>query len=92
MSMQERYAGMKKERSEAFKGRTYQYNTASHGTRTIGVLLGLGQNIYFVGWLSDTGARKRLKTARLPALTDPGRLQVLLDAWAEERGLAEGGK
>lgn len=73
----------------SFHGKTYLYPTGSHGTREIGVLLGLGSDIYLVAWLSETGGRRRIKTARLPAIANPDRLQVLLDAWAKERHLEE---
>jgi hypothetical protein len=79
----------KTEPRETFLGRTYRYNTPNHGTRTIGVCLGLGSDIYIVAYLRDNGARVRVKTPRLPVLADAAALQKHLDAWAAERGLEE---
>lgn len=72
-----------------FHGKTYLYPTAGHGTKEIGVCLGLGANIYIVAWIAENGSHKRAKIARLPAIGNADRLQGLLDAWAKERHLEE---
>ncbi|MDA8428911.1 MAG: hypothetical protein M0T70_06605 [Geobacteraceae bacterium] len=72
-----------------FHGKTYRYPTGSNGVRTIGVCLGLGSDIYIVAWIADSGGKRRVKTARLPAIVNPDRLQELLDVWAKERKLEE---
>lgn len=89
MNLRENYEALKKERREAFLGRTYRYPTGSHGTQTIGVCLGLGTDIYVVAWINETGARKRIKSTRLPSISNACRLQDLLDTWAKERFLEE---
>lgn len=90
MDLKEHYEDLKKKRAEAFHGRTYRYPTGSNGVQTIGVTLGLGSDIHIVAWIAENGARKRIKTTRLPAIANPDRLQDLLDAWAKERHLEEG--
>lgn len=87
MDLKNQYEAMKKDRQAAFYGRTYRYHTPRDGVRTIGVCLGLGSDIYLVAWVSETGARKRVKTARLPVISDPAKLQAYLDAWAAKRKL-----
>jgi hypothetical protein len=78
-----------KKESSPFYEKTYLYNTPNDGEKEIGVLAGLGDDTYIVGWLKENGARKRIKSNRLPVLPEPVELQVKLDAWAIERGLVE---
>lgn len=73
----------------AFYGKTYLYPTPSNGERAIGVCRGLGGDSCIVAWIAHNGARKRIKTIRLPVMDDPARLQGLLDTWAAGRGLKE---
>ena len=75
------------ERPRVFRGRTYLYPTPNDGTREIGVCHGLGTT-WIVAWVADNGSRKRVKTNRLSCPNDPGLLQQMLDAWADERRLA----
>lgn len=72
----------------AFHGKIYHYPTGNHGVREIGVTLGIGSD-YIVAWITESGGRRRVKTARLPAIANPDRLQELLDIWAKERDLKE---
>lgn len=68
-----------------FYGTTYLYGTP-HGQREIGVMSGLG-GTPIVGWITDSGSRRRVKTPHLPAGTPEHELQAKLDAWATLRGL-----
>lgn len=69
-----------------FHGQTYRYHTANDGPQTIGVTEVLG-GLFAVAWISVTGGRRRVKSSRLPVITDADRLQKYLDAWAAERRL-----
>lgn len=89
MELKERYEHMKKKRREAFHGRRYYYNTAADGRRVIGVIQGLGGDVWIVGYLRDNGTRKAVKSVRLQSGSDPDALQRKLDIWAIERGLEE---
>lgn len=85
----EQWEARKRDRATAFHGKTYHYFTQAHGTQTIGVIQGLGDSTYIVGWINDHGARKRIKSAVLPPHADPDKLQGWLDAWAVKRKLLE---
>lgn len=88
-SLKEQWEGRKRDRATAFHGKTYHYFTQAHGTQTIGVLQGLGDSTWIVGWINDCGARKRVKSAVLPPHADPVKLQGWLDAWAIRKKLLE---
>lgn len=89
LSLKEQWDARKLARATAFHGRTYKYLTQAHGTQTIGVIQGLGDNTWIVGWINDHGARKRVKSAVLPPHADPDKLQGWLDSWAVKRKLLE---
>lgn len=89
MDIKERYAAIKEAKRTAFHGKTYKYFTQAHGTQTIGVLQGLGDSTFIVGWISDNGSRKRVKSGVLPPHNDPVKLQGWLDAWAIRKKLLE---
>jgi hypothetical protein len=78
---------MMKRRAEAFWGNRYWYNTPNDGRVQIGVLAGLGGDVFIVAYFRGSGSRRAIKTKRLPAGDNPAVLQGLLDVWAQERGL-----
>ena len=71
-----------------FHGRTYIWNTANNGPQRIGVCQVLGEQ-WAVCWVSNTGGRHRIKTARLPVVELPDYLQALFERWAGQRSLRE---
>lgn len=71
-----------------FFGRTYRYPTPNSGVQTIGVCTVLS-GLSAVCWINQHGSRVRIRTSKLPVLTDAGKVQELLDAWAKDRGLEE---
>lgn len=87
MNLREGVEQLRERRHKAFHGRRYWYNTPSDGRVQIGVLQGLGGDIWIAAYFRENGARKKVNTARLPALIDPDSLQALLDQWAHERQL-----
>lgn len=89
LSLKEQWEARKRDRATAFYGKIYHYFTQTHGTQTIGVLRGLGDSTFIVGWISDNGSRKRVKSAVLPPHADPAKLQGWLDAWAIRKKLLE---
>ena len=76
-------------RREAFFGKRYWYATPNEGRQEIGVLRGLGDDSWIVGYIRESGGRKRIKTRNLPMGSDPRVLQDELDSWAIARGLVE---
>lgn len=88
MDIHERYAQIKSDKVNAFHGRCYYYNTPGDGRRIIGVTEGLGGD-YIVAWIRDNGARRAVKSPKLPADSNPDRLQWKLDVWATRRDLEE---
>jgi len=76
-------------RARRYYGKRYWYNTPGDGRVDIGVLQGLGGNVWLVGYIRESGATKRIKTARLQPMANPAELQILLDQWAHERQLEE---
>lgn len=89
MDMQERYEQITQEKQAAFYGKTYRYTSASYGIKRIGVMQGLGGNIWIVAFFKDNGSRKSVNTSRLPPNEDPSALQKMLDDWAAQKGLEE---
>lgn len=89
MGLHERYAEHKKERATAFHGRCYYYNTPADGRKTIGVMQGLGGDIWIVGYFRDNGARRAVKSPHLRADNAADILQHKLDNWAKRRDLEE---
>lgn len=88
MGVHESYEQIKNDRAAAFHGRRYYYNTPDDGRRIIGVTKGLGGD-YIVAWIRDNGARRAVRSQKLPADSNPDRLQWKLDVWATGRGLEE---
>lgn len=86
MEMKEK---MMAERAAAFHGRCYWYNTPSDGRRTIGVMKGLGGDIWIVGYFRENGARRAVKSPHIRANYSPEVMQCSLDRWAKARELAE---
>ena len=76
-------------REDIFHGQRYWYNTPHDGRRMIGVCQGLGGDIWIVASVRESGARKKINTVKLPALTNPDLLQGLLDVWAKAHELEE---
>jgi hypothetical protein len=72
-----------------FFGKTYLFPTPNNGLQMIGVAQGLGDATCIVAYKAPSGARRRIKSNRLPAMSDPARLQAHLDIWAAQRKLQE---
>jgi hypothetical protein len=67
-------------------GNTYLYATPNEGEREIGVTKGLGDD-YIVAWITDSGAKRRVKSPHLQPGLYPNSLQHDLDLFAAKRGL-----
>ena len=72
-----------------FFGRTYLFPTPNNGLQMIGVAQGLGDATCIVAYKAASGARRRIKSNRLPPMADPAKLQAHLDIWAAQRKLQE---
>lgn len=81
------YEQRKQDRAAAFHGKCYRYNTPADGPNKIGVMAGLGGDIYIVGYFRDNGARKAIKAPSLRACYSAAQLQIHLELWAKQRGL-----
>ena len=71
----------------AFFGATFAYPTPDCGLRRVGVFKTMS-DLWSVGWLSDNGCWRRVKTNHLPFTKLPHTLQNLLDSYAFQRGFA----
>lgn len=71
-----------------FYGRCYTYPTPNNGEQTIGVTEVLG-GLFAVCWVTDGGAKRRIKTPHLPVMKSPDAVQRDLDGWAAARKLRE---
>ena len=80
---------MEGKRREAFFGNRYLYNTPNDGRVVIGVMQGLGEDCWFVGYFRENGARKKINTPHLPVHGSPQVVQDELNAWAGKRELRE---
>lgn len=80
---------MLRERAAAFHGKRYWYNTPADGRREIGVLQGLGGDIWIVGYFRENGARRAVKSPHVRANYSCEVLQNNLDRWAKARQLEE---
>ena len=84
--MIERYEALKKERREAFFGKTYCFAPGTQSEKIIGVMQGLG-GTWMVGYFTGNGSRKRFKP--LPTGDHAMTIQAHLDAYAEKKGLSD---
>jgi hypothetical protein len=71
-----------------FCGQCYTYPTPNNGEQTIGVTEVLG-GLFAVCWVTDSGAKRRIKSSQLPVLASLDAVQRNLDAWAVARKLRE---
>lgn len=76
-------------RAAAFHGKRYWYNTPADGRREIGVLQGLGGDIWIVGYFRESGARRAVKSPSIRANANPDVLQHALNLWAKARHFEE---
>lgn len=67
-------------------GQTYHYPTPGGAVQIIGVTQVLGA-LYGVCFITESGARKRVKSPQLPVVRSANHAQQRLDKWAEKRGL-----
>ena len=74
-------------RPQQFHGATFIWNTPSDGPKTIGVIA-TPSGDHYVGWWSVDHVGVRLSTHRLPVMKDADVLQIMLEDYAELRGLA----
>ncbi len=73
-------------RPQQFHGATFTWHTPNDGPKTIGVIA-TPSGDHYVGWWAQDGIGVRLNTHRLPVLKDPDVLQIMLEDYAELRGL-----
>ena len=80
---------MKAKRLDAFFGTRYLYATPNDGLVVIGVMQGLGDDCWIVGYFRENGARKKINSPHLPISSSPQVIQDELNAWAMKRNLRE---
>jgi len=89
MTGMEMKAQMDGKRRETFFGKRYFYATPNDGRVVIGVMQGLGEDCWFVGYFRENGARKKINSIHLPVNKSPRVGQDELNAWARKRQLRE---
>ena len=72
--------------NQTFHGATFVWNTPNDGPKTIGVIA-TASGQHYVGWWAQDHVGVRLATHRLPVSADADVLQVMLEDYAEKRGL-----